>query len=146
MRPSQPNSDETVMANNPNATANLKPFKKGDSRINRKGKPKDFEQLRKEAIKVAGEILTSSDGAHAASRVHLILNDWANSKDVRKQQLFLAYAFGNVPNEEKHSGTVTLKHDRITDDERAKRVAEIIDKARTRGTGQPADADDSSTG
>ena len=44
------------MANNPNAKDNLKPFVKGDPRINRKGRPKSFDAWRKLNRDVLGEI------------------------------------------------------------------------------------------
>jgi len=72
--------------------------------INRKGRPKTFDALRAEAIKIAGEVLTSPDGAQSISRINVILMDWALSKDVRKQQLLVEYAFGKVPNREEISG------------------------------------------
>lgn len=77
-----------------------KGFVKGDPRINRKGRPKTFDALRAEAVKIAGEILTATgpDGTKVeASRIHTIMLDWATSKDPRKQALFVEYAFGKVP-------------------------------------------------
>lgn len=84
-----------------------KGFVAGDKRINRRGRPKTFEALRAEAVKLAGEILTAktTDGREvAASRVNMILLDWATSKDPRKQELFISYAYGKVPNRDEHTG------------------------------------------
>lgn len=70
------------------------PFVHGDPRINRKGRPKSFDQLRKLAVLVAGE----QDEA-GITRVLEILRDMAKSKDVAKQDKFLAYAFGKPKDE-----------------------------------------------
>jgi hypothetical protein len=95
------------MSEQPNNTdppkGNKGAFKKGDKRINRKGRPKSFDALRQEAQKIAGEIL-ASDSGNAISRINLILLDWATSKDPRKQQLFMEYAYGKVPQKEEITG------------------------------------------
>lgn len=86
------------------------PFQKGDKRINRKGRPRTFDALRAEAVKIAGELVSSPDGSVQASRINVILLDWATSKDPRKQALFMEYAYGKVPtkDETKHSGALTI--------------------------------------
>lgn len=91
-------------SNTADNSATGKPFTKGDKRINRKGRPKTFETLRAEALKIAGEIVTDKNGEPVASRIHAIMLDWATSKDVRKQQLFIEYAYGKVPDKTEVSG------------------------------------------
>lgn len=70
------------------------PFFHGDPRINRKGRPKSFDQLRKLAVRVAAE-----QDEKKVTRVLDILRDWAKSKEVAKQDKFMAYTFGK-PKEE----------------------------------------------
>jgi hypothetical protein len=85
---------------NPKGTpANLKPFTKGDKRINRKGKPKDFTALRQLAQTIAHEDI--SDGMTVTEA---ILRKWAGSKDPRLQLQFMEVAFGKVPSAVEVSG------------------------------------------
>jgi hypothetical protein len=87
------------MANN----ENLKPFKKGDKRINRKGKPKSFLALRELAQQIAHEEMLQNDGS-ARTVTELILRKWAGSNDPRLQMAFVEYAFGKVPAQSEISG------------------------------------------
>jgi hypothetical protein len=83
---------------------NLKPFTKGDPRINRRGRPKSFDELRTLCQSIAHETAKSGgkpveiDG-HLATVTEVILRQWAQSKDPRLQQAFIAYAFGKVPDD-----------------------------------------------
>ena len=86
------------MANpNPN-TSGLQPFKKGDKRINRKGKPKDFLALRKLAQQISAEALTAGDG-ETVTRIEAVLRVMSSSKNPADRALFLAYAFGKPKDE-----------------------------------------------
>ncbi len=81
--------------------ASLKPFTKGDPRINRKGRPKSFDTLRALAQDISHEEATKKDGQpvvinnHKVTVVEAILRQWAT--DPKRQELFIAYAFGKVP-------------------------------------------------
>jgi hypothetical protein len=66
------------------------PFTKGDPRINRKGRPKTFDMLRKLAVQIAGE----QAGETELTRVQLMLKAMASSKNPSDRALFLAYAYG----------------------------------------------------
>ena len=87
-------------------TGNLKPFKKGDPRINRKGRPKSFDGLRSLAQEIAHEAAKKSkeqgggpvviDG-HVVTVTEAIMRQWAMSKDPRLQQKFIEVAYGQVP-------------------------------------------------
>jgi len=89
---------------NKNGTpGNLDPFKKGDKRINRKGKPKSFLALRELAQQIAHEEVTQSSG-DARTVTELILRKWAGSNDPRLQMAFVDYAYG------KTSATVDVNH------------------------------------
>lgn len=74
---------------------NLKPFQKGDKRINRKGKPKDFAALRRLAQGIAHQELLQKDGSFATV-AELILTGWATSKEPSLQIKFVEYAWGKV--------------------------------------------------
>lgn len=81
--------------------ASLKPFTKGDPRINRKGRPKSFDTLRALARDISHEEATKKDGQpvvinnHKVTVVEAIMRQWAT--DPKRQELFIAYAFGKVP-------------------------------------------------
>src|SRR5262249_54865920 len=74
----------------------LKPFVKGDPRINRKGRPRSFDELRKLAQGIAQEAVTTSRGARI-TLAEAILRSWAESKEPQLQKAFMEYAFGKVP-------------------------------------------------
>jgi hypothetical protein len=77
-------------------------FKKNDPRINKLGRPKDFNAFRELAVEIAHEKAKNKDGTividgHTATISEVILRSWAQSKDARLQQAFVAYAYGKVP-------------------------------------------------
>ena len=77
---------------------NLKPFTKGDKRINRKGRPKSFDALRKLAQSIAAEELQSTDG-DVITRIEALLRVMSTSRNPADRKTFLEYAFGK-PKEE----------------------------------------------
>jgi len=88
----------------------LKPFVKGDPRINRKGRPKTFDAVRALAQEIAIELVRRQDGepalvnGKALTTVELILRSWAQSQDPRKQLAFIEYAYGKVPQQTEVTG------------------------------------------
>ena len=95
-------------SNNPNVQANLKPFVKGDSRINRLGrKIKGKDALRKEWEAIWSEVMLDSNGqpiidevtGKALTRLRAQMRAMTTSTNVRKVELAMAYTFGK-PKEE----------------------------------------------
>lgn len=82
------------------SNANLKPFVKGDPRINRDGRPKDPLKLRNLAQRLAHEIAKVNgvpieiDG-HLVTQVEMILRQMIHDDPVR----FLKIAFGEMPDQ-----------------------------------------------
>lgn len=81
---------------------NLKPFKKGDTRINRRGRPRSFDELRKLAQQIAHEAVIKDDAK--VTRVEIIMRQWAQSKDPRLVQAFINYAYGTPPTKTEVTG------------------------------------------
>lgn len=81
---------------------NLKPFKKGDPRINRLGRPKTFSALKELAQQIAHETAKAGGAdvvieGHRATVAEMILRQWAMSKNPQLQKAFIEVAFGKVP-------------------------------------------------
>ena len=74
---------------------NLKPFVKGDKRINRKGRPRSFDALRELALQIGHEPLTIGDKRLTVTEA--ILRQWAQSKNPQLQRAFIEIAYGKVP-------------------------------------------------
>jgi hypothetical protein len=83
---------------NPNPSPSTR-FVKGDARINRKGRPKDFNALRELAQQIANEPLVSTDGKTKMTRVEMVMRSWAASKNYQLQKAFIEIAYGKVPDE-----------------------------------------------
>jgi|YNPBryunderm2012_1023409.scaffolds.fasta_scaffold21029_2 hypothetical protein len=85
-----------------------KGFVKGDPRINRKGRPRTFDQLRRLAISILSEPAKGADGqpividGHIATNVEIILRTAMRSP--RFAQLLLEVAYGKVPDRVEVSG------------------------------------------
>ena len=89
------------------------PFRKGDPRINRKGRPKSFDALRSLAQEIAHEAAKQSkeqgggpvviDG-HVVTVTEAIMRQWAMSKGPRLQQKFIEVAYGQVPSVTRSEG------------------------------------------
>ena len=78
------------------------PFRKGDPRINRKGRPKSFDALRSLAQEIAHEAAKQGNqpvviDGHVVTVTEAIMRQWAMPKDPRLQQKFVEVAYGQVP-------------------------------------------------
>ena len=67
----------------------LKPFVKGDARINRRGRPKSFNQLREKVLRFLAEQADDTSG----TRLDVILLELAASDP----KTLLEFGFGKVP-------------------------------------------------
>jgi len=76
-----------------------RPFKKGDPRINRKGRPKSFDALRALAQQIAHEPTNVVMDGHKVTVAEAILRQWAQSKNPQLARAFIEIAFGKVPDE-----------------------------------------------
>jgi hypothetical protein len=76
--------------------SNLRPFTKGDPRINRRGRPKSFDQFRELAQAIAQEMITDNDG-NPMMVAESILRSWAKSKEPVLQKAFIEYCYGKPP-------------------------------------------------
>jgi hypothetical protein len=79
---------------------NLKPFVKGDKRINRNGRPKSFDALRKLTQKIGHEQISDS----TMTAIEAILRQMAHDNPAR----FVEIGWGKVPDIEEHSGKVEI--------------------------------------
>ena len=73
-----------------------RPFQHGDERINRSGRPRGFEELRRTADMIASELVPGPNG-EMISRGELLLRSWIKSKNPILQRSFIEYWVGKVP-------------------------------------------------
>ena len=78
-------------------------FQPGDIRINRKGRPRSFDALRKLAQQIAHEEAKDNGkpvvvNGHVATVAEIIMRSWAFSKNPPLTQAFIEIAFGKTPN------------------------------------------------
>jgi hypothetical protein len=83
-------------------------FTKGDPRINRKGRPKSFDQLRALAQQIAHERIAEGSTVTAAEA---ILRKLAHDNPER----FIEIAFGKVPDVQQHEGKVKIQVEYVND-------------------------------
>lgn len=78
-------------------------FVPGDPRINRRGRPRNFDKLRALAVGIAIEMATDEAGAplvigdHVATEIERLMRSWARSKNPILQRAFVEYAYGPPP-------------------------------------------------
>jgi hypothetical protein len=91
------------------------PFVKGDPRINRKGRPADFDMLRSLARSIANEPAIKKDGeplvigGHKITVIEAILRGWAQSNKAHLQEMFVQYCYGKVPQPVDIAGDQTVR-------------------------------------
>jgi len=102
--------DGSMSEETSNTGGNRKPgtFVKGDKRINRKGRPRNFDKLRALAKQIACEVIDLDDQSQV-TRVEHILREWARSGDRQKQQGLLEIAYGKVPDKIEMETSVTIR-------------------------------------
>lgn len=130
-------TDSSTADNSRRATG--RPFKKGDPRINRKGRPKNFDALRSLAQQIAHETAKGDDDGPLVIEGHIvtvaedIMRQWAVSRNHQLQRAFIEYAFGKVPDNQTVAGTdKPVQHVYMTLDEwRAEQAARRQETAET---------------
>ena len=95
-------SENDMAGNSGTVPKQLKPFVKGDPRINRKGRPKSFDQLRSLAQQIAHEVAKAGNepvviDGHAVTVAEAVLRSWFTSKNPALVMRAMEVAFGKVP-------------------------------------------------
>ena len=86
--------NENGRGQNKSSRANLRPFTTGDVRINRRGRPKNFDAFRRLAQAIAHEPDPQNP---SITTVEGILRSWAASREPTLQRAFIEYGFGKPP-------------------------------------------------
>lgn len=113
--------------------SSLKPFTKGDARINRKGRPRNPPALRELTLDILTEPATGADGAPVLvngkqiSKVEAIVRAAVTSKDPRQRQWAIELGYGKPVQQVELAGKdggpiqtenkTALDLSRLTDDE-----------------------------
>lgn len=90
---------------------NLKPFKKGDPRINRKGKPKNIPGLRDLVLSILHEVATDKNGqplvidGHTATVIEAKVRQLIQSRNTQDTRIVFDYAFGKLVDKVELTGT-----------------------------------------
>lgn len=98
-------------------TIGLKPFVKGDPRINRNGRPKSFDALREMAIQIMNtpvSVVAKEMGVTVKSEYEkldcagYLLRKWIFSAEPTLQKGAMEIAFGKVPDKLEMSGQINI--------------------------------------
>ena len=73
-----------------------RPFTTADRRINRRGRPRNFDAFRQLAQAIAHETTTDKNG-NVITIAERILRSWAESKEPMLQRSFIEYCYGKPP-------------------------------------------------
>jgi hypothetical protein len=117
-----------------------KGFVKGDKRINRKGRPRNFDALRELAQHIGQEPHESGIAKERGwSRIEVILRSWAVSGEPQLQKAFVEIAYGKVKDEIAHSGSIRYEVEYLDDwRNEANQTAEAAFRAKDDSTEQGA--------
>lgn len=119
------------MAGRKGRVENLKPFTKGDARINRAGRPKDFDTLRKLVQSVGNEIAVDAKGqpivnpATGAPYTRIELAVRGMMSNPKQLKTLLAYGYGTPPTSVDVTSGGEKLPDGLTDEERRNRMKEL---------------------
>jgi hypothetical protein len=80
-----------------------RPFTTADRRINRRGRPRNFDAFRELAQAIAHETTTDKNG-NVITIAERILRSWAESKEPMLQRSFIEYCYGKPPDKIETTG------------------------------------------
>ena len=101
------------------ANEQLKPFTADDPRINRNGRPRDYEALRKLVRAVGYEEVDVHEDGTPMTLIESIVRDWMTSKSFRKQLAAIQYGFGKVPEKlevERNASKIVIRWTEMDED------------------------------